>query len=430
MAGERTLPGLGLTGFWDLGSDGWKNANDVNLRVLSAVAQLSVISMTTSLPTGSNGDIYIIPDGDTDEFKVAVKDNGAWVLLTPQEGWRAWVKDTNRNVVFDGSVWGDGQAWLGIGGGQPDANARLVVISPTVNFIHDGDDMIINVNKAASGDKAIFSFLDNWSGRALFGLNESDAFSLSVSADGSAFHPAMNFHPGTGHVGFNGFTADTNNAIGAKGTAFLFDAETDDCRFTFNKVAAGDDAALTFQSNYSGRALIGLLGSDDFSFTVSPDGSSYTQAILIDKDDASVSLVQHPKFFGYCNYDQYNAADAWFTVDINNAEVNDQGDLSGGVFTAPHAGYYMFGAGVRLLSDGTPPTNVILGFSLNNANPVPRRSSINGEGSATMDNFSAVTVTTLMKLAAGDTVRVKAFFTSGDSSLDADYSYFHGCQIA
>lgn len=430
MAGERTLPGLGLTGFWDLGSDGWKAANDVNLRVLSAVVQLSVISMTTSLPAGSNGDIYIIPAGDADEHDVAVKDNGVWVLLTPQEGWRAWVKNTDRMVIFDGSIWRDSQAWLGLGGATPDATNRLAVNTPSVLFNHAGDDINLTLNKDTSADDARLNFQTGFSTRALVGLLADDSLSISVSADGSAFNPAINIHPGTGHIGINGFTADTNNAIGAKGTAFLFDADTDDCRFTFNKVAAGDDAALTFQSNYSGRALIGLLGSDDFSFTVSPDGSSYTQAILIDKDDASVSLVQHPKFFGYCNYDQYNAADAWFTVDINNAEVNDQGDLASGIFTAPHAGYYAFGAGVRLLSDGTPPTNVILGFSLNDANPVPRRSSINGEGSATMDNFSAVTVTTLMKLTAGQTVRVKAFFTSGDSSLDADYSYFWGHQIA
>ena len=44
---------------------------------------------------------------------------------------------------------------------------------------------------------------------------------------------------------------------------------------TVNKAAAGNDAAFAFKTGFSARALIGLLGSDDFSFKVSPDGSTY-----------------------------------------------------------------------------------------------------------------------------------------------------------
>ena len=427
MAGERTLPGLGLTGFWDLGSGGWKGANDVNLRVLSAVAQLNVLSMTTTLPGAPpDGNIYIVPVGDANEHNVAIRDNGAWVLLVPQEGWRAWVRDTDRLVIFDGSIWRDSQAWLGLGGATPDATNRLAANTPSVLFNHAGDDINVTLNKDVTADDARVNFQVGFSTRALIGLLASDDFSISVSPDGSVFHPALSIDKDTGHVGINGFTADANNAIGAKGTAFLFDAETDDCRLTFNKVAAGDDAALTFQSNYSGRALIGLLGSDDFSFTVSPDGSSYTQAILIDKDDANVNLVQHPKFSGYCNYDQYNAAAAWFTLDVNNMRHNDQGAVSGAIFTAPHAGYYAFGAGIRILLNSTPPTHVYLGFSINNANPRSDELTITGQP----NNSSGITTTALIKLAAGDTVRVKVLFGTNDAYVDADHNFFHGCQIA
>ena len=38
---ERTLPGLGLTGFWDLGANNWKGGMDLNLRKLSLLVQLS-----------------------------------------------------------------------------------------------------------------------------------------------------------------------------------------------------------------------------------------------------------------------------------------------------------------------------------------------------------------------------------------------------
>ena len=72
-----------------------------------------------------------------------------------------------------------------------------------------------------------------------------------------------------------------NNALIVKGTAFLFDRETDDVRFTFNKAAAGDDVALTFQTNYSARALFGLLGDDDFTVKMGMmDGMGWAMGVI------------------------------------------------------------------------------------------------------------------------------------------------------
>ncbi|MCZ2999993.1 hypothetical protein NYY82_19965, partial [Acinetobacter baumannii] len=46
-----------------------------------------------------------------------------------------------------------------------------------------------------------------------------------------------------------------------------------------NKQAASRDAGLILQTGYSARALLGLLGSDDFSLKVSPDGSAFATAL-------------------------------------------------------------------------------------------------------------------------------------------------------
>lgn len=121
---SRALPGLGLNGFWALGESGWKTGADQNWLALSSLVQLSVISRTTALPgSPSNGDIYLVPSGaGSDPNKVAVRDNGAWVYLSPSEGWRAWVKDVDELVVFNGS------AWTPVGGGVSDGsvtNAKL-----------------------------------------------------------------------------------------------------------------------------------------------------------------------------------------------------------------------------------------------------------------------------------------------------------------
>jgi len=59
-----------------------------------------------------------------------------------------------------------------------------------------------------------------------------------------------------------------------------------------NKVAPGNDAAFAFKTGFSARALIGLLGSDDFSFKVSPDGGTFHEAIKIDRNSGRIELPE------------------------------------------------------------------------------------------------------------------------------------------
>ena len=59
-----------------------------------------------------------------------------------------------------------------------------------------------------------------------------------------------------------------------------------------NKAAAGNDAAFALKTGFSARALIGLLGNDEFSFKVSPDGSAFFDALKIDRTSGQVELPQ------------------------------------------------------------------------------------------------------------------------------------------
>lgn len=102
---ERTLPGIGLTGFWDQGAP-WKIGGDQNWLRSSVLTQLAVESATTSLPASPlNGVIYIVPVGDPNANQVAARDNGAWVYMPPSEGWTAYVRDTGVLMNFDGTNW-------------------------------------------------------------------------------------------------------------------------------------------------------------------------------------------------------------------------------------------------------------------------------------------------------------------------------------
>ncbi|GEM_PF-474714 len=90
-------------------------------------------------------------------------------------------------------------------------------------------------------------------------------------------------------------TADATNRLAVKSDAVLFSHDdvtpgNDDCQVKINKAAAGDTASLLFQTGYSGRAEFGLAGDDNFHIKVSPDGSGWTEAIWIDRDNGDIGL--------------------------------------------------------------------------------------------------------------------------------------------
>lgn len=419
---------------------------------LDALVQLTVISASLSSPPVSpgEGDRYIPTGTPTGAWaglagKVVGYYDGAWQSWTPKVGWTAYDQDSGILLAYTVTGWKNAAeagfsnlGKLGINTTADNTN-RLAVKSDAILLSHDDvtpgtGDLRITVNKSAAGKDAGFTFQDGFSTRALFGLLGDDNFTIKVSPDGSAFHQGMSIDKSTGHVGLNGFTADANNGLGVKGTAFLFDAETDDCRFTFNKVASGDDVALTFQSGYSARALVGLLGDDNFTFKVSPDGSTYHSAMVIDKDDGAVDFPVGAKFSAWCNFGQNYTAGAWQDLFANNTRHNDQGAFASvsnvGVFTAPVAGYYVFGLGATYESPGgSAPTKMQIGLSVNNATPTS--DTINTAGDRTITSLGTSCVTTAcLKLAAGDTVKGKIFFTTNNGRVAADLNHFWGARIA
>lgn len=90
-------------------------------------------------------------------------------------------------------------------------------------------------------------------------------------------------------VGVNA-TADTTNRLSVASSAVLFNNVGSDHQFKINKAAAGDTASLLFQTGFSGRAEMGTAGNDDWSIKVSPDGSTFFDAIVVDKDTGNVGV--------------------------------------------------------------------------------------------------------------------------------------------
>jgi hypothetical protein len=111
---------------------------------------------------------------------------------------------------------------------------------------------------------------------------------LDVLGGVSELHNLGRLGVGTTADAANPFAAKLNNALWtARGSGEGGDG---DLRFKFNKEAAGNTASLLMQTGWSGRAEIGLTGDDDFHFKVSPDGATWFEAILIDRDSGTVSF--------------------------------------------------------------------------------------------------------------------------------------------
>jgi hypothetical protein len=90
-------------------------------------------------------------------------------------------------------------------------------------------------------------------------------------------------------IGIN-TTADTTTRLAVKSSALLFDNTGAGVQARLNKHAGGDTASLLCQTNYSGRAELGLCGDDDFHLKVSPDGSSWIQALKVTAASGAVCL--------------------------------------------------------------------------------------------------------------------------------------------
>jgi hypothetical protein len=93
-------------------------------------------------------------------------------------------------------------------------------------------------------------------------------------------------------LGLGGATADSYNRLSINAPAMLFNNAGAGIEVTVNKAAPANDAAFAFKTGFSARALIGLLGSDNFGFKVSPDGSAFYEAITIDRSNGQVELPQ------------------------------------------------------------------------------------------------------------------------------------------
>ena len=97
------------------------------------------------------------------------------------------------------------------------------------------------------------------------------------------------------HLGL-GTTADALNPFAAKLNKALWAALSTteggngDLRYTMNKQEAANVLSLLMQSNWSGRAEIGLIGDDDLAVKVSADGADWKEALRVERQSGRVTF--------------------------------------------------------------------------------------------------------------------------------------------
>ena len=87
-----------------------------------------------------------------------------------------------------------------------------------------------------------------------------------------------------------GTALDPANPLSVYGASALFNGTS--FNFTLNKSAAANTASVIFEDGFSGRAQIGLTGDDNFHFKVSPNGSTWTEAINISATTGQPTFAQ------------------------------------------------------------------------------------------------------------------------------------------
>ena len=224
-------------------------------------------------------------------------------------------------------------------------------------------------------------------------------------------------------LGLGGATADAANRLSVNTPNVLLNNVGASIDVTVNKNAAANDASFSFKTGFSVRALFGTLGSDDFTLKVSPNGSSFFDALVADRNTGRVRFPVGVALTGLAA-DPGSPTDGWLW---HNSTAGQLKARLGGVtriiadqdvpWIAPAAGDYA----LTTSGAGGAATGVLAGAAGRiDLFPFIPRDDI------TVDRVS-VNVTTLIAAALGKIVLYAADATGRPASLiletgDLDFS--------
>ncbi len=298
------------------------------LDLADALINLTVLSRVVSAPpaTPTNGARYLLPATPTGTFagqggNIALYQNASWRYIIPKIGWRCYIVDEQIITAFNGTSWNALQAssispsarlenMLGLGIGSTfdtsnpltaKLNSALFTALPTA--ASGTGDLRMTLNKSTALNTVSQLYQSNFSGRAETGLTGDDKYRIKVSPDGSTWKDALNIDSTSGQVTLtqgvaalgigvatpaSGLSVVTNNLPIIAQT--VSGGGTGDLRIRYNKVATTNTLSQLYQSNFSARAEVGLLGDDKLRTKVSADGTTWKDSIICDPTTGQASF--------------------------------------------------------------------------------------------------------------------------------------------
>lgn len=288
------------------------------------------------------------------DLNVAFYVDGAWVRLIPRVGWTAYSVADAAFYVWTGAAWtnfGAGPNFLdttfrilddadptkiaafdasGISTGTtrtyslPNTSSTLAVLAATQTFSGTttfSGTFTVSAATASLGTATTTSTANVGTGANTSGVTKTVNLgtaglsgSTTVVNIGSAVagalgslvinSPTVTFASSVSAIamaaanvsakwlGLGGATADATNRLSINTPAVLLNNAGSSIDMTFNKNAVGNDASLSFKTGFSTRGLVGLLGDDDLTFKVSPDGSTFYTGFLVKATDGRPEFPQ------------------------------------------------------------------------------------------------------------------------------------------
>lgn len=177
---------------------------------------------------------------------------------------------------------------------QPVVESRAITAPPVTPL--EGEAWLVpadataawagHATEIAAYQSGAWSFFDPAPGWQVFIKDER----TQVIFDAGAWVALASLGAGLPHLGIN-TSADSTNRLAVAADASLFTHAGSGHQLKLNKAAAGDTASLLYQSNWSGRAEMGLAGDNNWRLKVSADGSGWIDALTIDAATGAASVA-------------------------------------------------------------------------------------------------------------------------------------------
>ncbi len=319
----------------------WKDA----LTVDSTTAQITLTQGVTALGIGTANptsglavttnnlplNAQTTANGGTGDIKVVLNKSAAANTASHQyqtnASGRAEVGLTGDDkyrikVSPDGTVWKDalnidpasgqvnlaqGVAALGIGTINPTSGLSVITNSLPVSAQPTTGggtgDLRLTLNKSLVTNTVSQLYQTAFSGRAETGLTGDDKYRIKVSPDGTLWKDALTVDSTTAQVTLtqgvaalgigiatpaSGLSVVTNNLPIIAQT--VSGGGTGDLRVRYNKVAVTNILSQIYQTNFSGRTEVGLIGDDRYRIKMSADGLTWRDSIVCDPATGQISF--------------------------------------------------------------------------------------------------------------------------------------------